>query len=370
VRGERLDGEGAGEHEGDPQQGDGQRLALGGLVSAEVERRRAADPYYLTSTMVGMGTLITEGDHLYLDRSADWRGALRLILAAARDEEDRAGAAAVVLRDLPDGDGDLHGFLLGEGFLRVPGNDSWVRELDFTDDGQFLAGLAKKARYHQRVKVVGWEGRYRVEVVPGASAAARRLGPAARDDLYALYRNVHARNLALNVFPLPRRLLDAVLGNPSWELILLSLADGPAQPVAFAAQYVGADQVQPVFVGLDYRYVASHHSYQQTLWQAVRSGQRHGARRVLLGIGADLQKARFGAKRERRWVFVQPTESYQAAVLNQLTERVAAAPRDPGAAPGAVGRPGGACPSWRGRRRGIGVPRHSQGGVGTYERQR
>jgi hypothetical protein len=212
----------------------------------------------------------------------------------------------VVLRDLPDGDGDLHGFLLGEGFLRVPGNDSWVRELDFTDDGQFLAGLAKKARYHQRVKVLGWEGRYRVEVVPGASAAARRLGPAARDELYALYRNVHARNLALNVFPLPRRLLDAVLGNPSWELILLSLADGPAQPVAFAAQYVGADQVQPVFV--------------------------------------DLQKARFGAKRERRWAYVQPTESYQAAVLNQLTERVAAAPRDPGAAPGAVGRPGGALP--------------------------
>ena len=28
--------------------------------------------------------------------------------------------------------------------------------------------------------------------------------------------------------------------------------------------------MQPLFVGLDYRYVASHRSYQQTLWQAVR----------------------------------------------------------------------------------------------------
>src|SRR6185436_3208218 len=47
-------------------------------VSAEVERRRHDDPYYLTSTMVAMGSLVTEGDHLYLDRAADWRAALRL----------------------------------------------------------------------------------------------------------------------------------------------------------------------------------------------------------------------------------------------------------------------------------------------------
>jgi hypothetical protein len=78
--------------------------------------------------------------------------------------------------------------------------------------------------------------------------------------------------------------------------------------------------VQPLFVGLDYRYVASHRAYQQTLWQAIRAAQRHGARRVLLGMSADLQKARFGAKRERRWVYLQATDGYHLDVLNQLTE--------------------------------------------------
>src|SRR5205085_5895032 len=81
-------------------------------VSVEVERMRADDPYYLTSTMVTMGSLLTEGNHLYLDRSADWRGALRLILAAARDEEDRVEASSVILRDLPEGDPELHDFLV------------------------------------------------------------------------------------------------------------------------------------------------------------------------------------------------------------------------------------------------------------------
>jgi hypothetical protein len=230
----------------------------------------------------------------------------------------------VVLRDLPDGDDELHEFLVGEGFLRVPVFDSWVRDMDFADDDGFLASLSKKARYHQRVNVLGWEDRYRVDVVVGASEDARRLGADELDELYEMYRNVHARNLDLNVFPLPRRVLDAVLAHPCWELIRLRLIDGPDSPVAFAVQYVGAEHVQPLFVGLDYEYVVSHRSYQQTLWQTIRSAQRHGARRVLLGMSADLQKARFGATAQRRWVYVQPTESYQLDVLNQLTERVIA----------------------------------------------
>jgi 7-keto-8-aminopelargonate synthetase-like enzyme len=294
-------------------------------VSAEVERRRKAEPHYLTSTMVAMGSLLTEGNHLWLDRAGDWRGALRLVLAAARDEEDRVDAAAVVLRDLPDGDPELHEFLVSEGFLRVPVYDTWVREVDFADDAAFLAGLAKKHRYHQRVNVLAWESRYDVRVIAGGSPEAAALTAHERDALYALYRNVHARNLDLNVFPLPRRLLDAALEDPCWELVVLHLPTEREAPVAFGLQHVGPDHVQPLFVGLDYAYVAGHHAYQQTLWQSVRAAQRHGARRVLFGMSADLQKARFGARRERRWVYVQPTESYQFDVLAQLTERVAVA---------------------------------------------
>jgi 7-keto-8-aminopelargonate synthetase-like enzyme len=293
-------------------------------VSAEIERRRAEDPQYLTSTMVAMGSLLTEGDHLYLDRGRDWRSALRLILAAARAEEDIAGAAGVVLRDLPDGDVELHDVLLGEGFARVPVFDTWTRPVDFADDEEFLAGLPKKARYHQRVNVLAWEDRYDVRHYAGGGAEARELSEQDRDHLYRLYRNVHARNLELNVFPLPRRVLDAMLARPGWELVTLSLREAPHEgPVAFAMQHVGSDHVQPLFVGLDYRFVTTHRSYQQTLWQAVRSAQHHGVGRVLYGMSADLQKARFGARRERRWVYLQSTDGYQLDVVHQLTEQLA-----------------------------------------------
>jgi hypothetical protein len=170
--------------------------------------------------------------------------------------------------------------------------------------------------------VLSWEEKYEVSTVTGGSDEAAALSTDDRDHLYALYRGVHARNLELNVFPLPRRLFDEVLAAPCWELTLLRLPDGPRRPVAFALLYVGPDHVAPVFVGLDYKYVASHHSYQQTLWQAFRVAQRHGARRILLGMSADLQKARFGATPRHRVVYFQPTEQYQADVLNQLTEAI------------------------------------------------
>jgi hypothetical protein len=37
-------------------------------------------------------------------------------------------------------------------------------------------------------------------------------------------------------------------------------------------------------------------------------------------MGADLHKARFGARREKRWAYVQPTETYNADVLAHLAE--------------------------------------------------
>jgi hypothetical protein len=294
-----------------------------GAVSREVERGRAVeqDPYLLTSRTVGMGALLSEGDHLWLDRCRDWRGALRLILQAAREEEDAAGAGAVVLRDLPDGDAELHEFLLGEGLLRLPMRDGWSREVDFADDEGFLAGLTRKHRYHQRTRVLAWEPAYRVEVLPGGSAAAAAVSPARRDALYAMYRAVHARAFELNVFPLPRRLVDAILDSPGWETVVLHLPDRAAGPVAFAVQHVvpgDGGHVAPVFVGLDYAHVPTSHSYQQLLFQSLRSAQRHGASRVLYGMSADLHKARFGARPEKRWTYVQVTDTFNSDVLAGL----------------------------------------------------
>jgi hypothetical protein len=107
--------------------------------------------------------------------------------------------------------------------------------------------------------------------------------------------------------------------------VLLHLPECAEGPVAFIAQHVRPGQVTPVFLGLDYAFVATHNSYQQLLFQSLRSARRRGARRVRFGMSADLHKARFGARPVRRWAYVQPTETYNADVLAHLAETAPAA---------------------------------------------
>ena len=202
--------------------------------------------------------------------------------------------------------------------------DSWVREIDFGSDEEFLAGLTSRPRYHQRTQVLPWEKTFRIEVVEGGSPEAAAVPASTRDRLHEMYRAVHARAFDLNVFPLPRHLVDAVLGFPGWETVLLHLPEHPDGPVAFIVNHVRPDTVAPVFLGLDYAFVRTHHSYQQLLFQALRSARRRGARRVLYGMSADQHKARFGARRVRRWAYVQPTETYNADVLAHLAETATA----------------------------------------------
>ncbi len=76
-------------------------------VSELVEQRRAEDPYYLTSRTFAMGSLLTEGDHLYLDRNQDWKGALDLLMAAVSEHAKAEGAPTIVFRDLHSADLEL-----------------------------------------------------------------------------------------------------------------------------------------------------------------------------------------------------------------------------------------------------------------------
>jgi hypothetical protein len=143
----------------------------------------------------------------------------------------------------------------------------------------------------------------------------------------AATKPVHARKLDLNVFPLPRRAIDVLLDSPGWEMTVLRLPDRAAGPVAFGALNVTTERVVPVFLGLDYGYVVSHHCYQQMLLPALRTAHRRGVPRVLYGMGAELHKSRFGAVAEKRWAYVQPTDTYNADVLAHLAEGLSPAER-------------------------------------------
>jgi hypothetical protein len=287
-------------------------------VSRLVEERREEDPYYLTSRTFGMGSLLTEGDHLYLDRSGDWKGALDLLLAAVSEHAESERAATIVLRDLYGADRELADALRERGFVGVSMLDSLVLEPVQPDDESWMAALPGKARWHQRRHVLPWDGTFDVEFVRKGD---RDLTDEELDHLYGLYCNVHAGGLDLNTFRLPRTVLRDMLQHDSWELMLMyPREDGrpDGRPVLFGAMFVGERHYAPIVVGLDYDYVQTHSSYRQGLRHALLRAREHGSRRILLGMGARLEKRRFGAEAQDRIAFVQSSDHYSQEVLTSL----------------------------------------------------
>jgi 7-keto-8-aminopelargonate synthetase-like enzyme len=285
-------------------------------VSGEVERRRTRDPYFLTSRTLSMGALLTEGDHLYLDRNADWRGALRLLVAALEEVREDSEAPTVVIRDLPADDEDVAEVLTAADFLRIDAPDTWVVDIDWKDEEEFLGRLASHERRYHRRHVQPYDEAWELEIVGSGS----KLGEDEWKHLHRLYRNVQQRQLALNTFPLPGDLLPRMLATPNWELLTLRLrpeqggdADGP--PQGFVACRAGDTRYDWLLVGMDYAYVESHGLYRQLVAQVVRRAEALGLPRVGLGMGSERVKKRFRARPEQRVMYVQSMDRFHHDVL-------------------------------------------------------
>ena len=303
-------------------------------VSRLAEQRRRNDPTFLTSKTLAMGSLLTEGDHLYIDRTADWQRALALVLQDLAAEQTRHQAQVVVLRDLDANDPEMEAFLLDHGFAKYRMPDSMVLEINPLESlDAYLAKLTQRSRRFVTREVLPRTNAITISV---RGATAQPLTEGECEHLYALYRNVHARSLEFNTFPVPQALFENMACAPEWEFLLINIADTSVnpqrdKPVAFLAAYRGRCHYVPLIVGLDYDYINSHGVYRQAIWAAVTRARELGLIRVYFGMGAALEKHRFGAITNGHAIYFQATDTYNFDVLLQMmgdgTPTRAASPR-------------------------------------------
>ena len=286
-------------------------------LSRRVEQERLADPYFLTAQTFAMGSLLTEGDHLFLDRGGNWLGALDLLVETVGEHAAEEGAGTIVLRDLASDDEELAAALSERGFVRIEMPNAYVIEALAADRAGWLASLSYRARRFQLREVMPFGSHFAVEVL---RRGGRTPDDAELEHLYGLYRNVHARNQDLNTFPLPPQLFPRMLGHDCWELLLLHRTHEAMRrrPLAFAANFRGARHYAPLIVGLDYTHLEEHASYRQALWHSVMRALRHRAQFVPLGIGAGVEKRRFGATARARSAFAQTDDHYSQELLAAL----------------------------------------------------
>jgi Acetyltransferase (GNAT) domain len=286
-------------------------------VSRRIEQRRAADPYYLVSKTFAMGSLLTEGQHLFLDRHhPQWRDALGMLLDEVAREQLRADAEALLLRDFHGDDSELRDILLDKGFIKLTLPPSNIAQITWNTREEFLAALSAKSRRNVRREILKYEPPFEVEV-------KNKISDEEADAYYTLYREVHRRNIGLNMFPYPPKITRAMSAHPRWEFVILRLTPEhdprPVRhPVAVTWCYRSPRHYNPVVMGMDYDFVLSHGVYRQNLYQCLLRARQLGVSDVRLGLTAEIEKRKLGCRQVPYVAYLQARDNFNLEVIETM----------------------------------------------------
>ncbi|CAA9234126.1 MAG: 2-amino-3-ketobutyrate coenzyme A ligase [uncultured Cytophagales bacterium] len=285
------------------------------FISRKIEERRQEDFYYLTSRCLLMGSLITDGEHLYVDKShPDWKNALMLLLDQVWAEQDRLQANALFLRDFAPDDLQLRDFFIDQGLVSIQTPDAHIVENlrhDSIED-YLQKNLKSQSRYRVRKDALEKSEWFDVARVEQAS-------PEEADHLYALYENVHSRNLEINTFKLPKKLFANILASPHWDVITVALKPqynslNKRNPVAMFFSYRNANY-NPAMLGLDYDYLEKVNLYKQVLLQVLNRALQLKSGKIYLGLTNSVAKRKFGAAVKPQVVYMQSKDNFKLSEL-------------------------------------------------------
>ncbi|MFT5821359.1 MAG: 7-keto-8-aminopelargonate synthetase-like enzyme [Crocinitomix sp.] len=284
-------------------------------ISKEVESKRVTNPYYLTSRTLTVGSPMSEGNHLFLNKDSNqWKEALLLLMNKLEKLQHRYKAANIVIRDLSDDDQELDNFMMDNGFFKTAMPESAVIEnVNWENDDEFYQGLSTNSRFHFRKHVRKFEDRFEVKIVNNPSISETY-------QYYQLYLNVKQNSFDLNTFELPFCLFEEMAKSNNWEFVVLSLKDAEIkEPVSVVFSYKTKTSYNPMIIGLDYSKNFEFSVYRQSLYQLVKRGRELNAVEIPLGFSATIEKRKFGAKIKQSCAYIQAKDNYNMEFLSTIS---------------------------------------------------
>jgi 7-keto-8-aminopelargonate synthetase-like enzyme len=281
-------------------------------ISAKIEKSRKADPYYLTSVYFSMGTQLTFGDHLFVDkRSPHWKKAMTLLLDEIWKEQEKENAPVLLLRDFEVDDPELTSFFIDNGFVKmdmgVSGTIENLKNISF--ETYYQERLNKKKRLAFRNIVKSREHLFKVEVNNYNA-----------DDLkhfYELYLSLKQNNLKVNSFIIPYKFFELVDVNKHWEILTLRLVEnGKIASVILSA--FNEDNYHPMIIGIDYSLDESLNIYKQSLYRLILRSLELNVNTLHLGLTAVDAKYNLGATKKQYIAFIQQKDTYNQDLIESM----------------------------------------------------
>ncbi len=283
-------------------------------VSHKIEKQREFNSYYHTSTCLCMGSMITEGEHLYLYReSPHWQEAFDLLLLEIENIERKLKPKYVILRDFETDDETLKDYLHHKGFVQVAMPEAAVlSSLNFCTTEDYINSLSKSSRKHYRKDI---EAFFDVLGVSVESSLDKDL----LDKCYQLYLEVKRNNIGLNTFTYPYRLFEHMVVSKKWEFILIKLKTKEAPIAGMMCCYRNSNRVYtPAIIGMDYNYSRKFNIYRQLLFQTVMRANEIGCKRIDFGLTAGFEKRKIGATVIQKSAYLQSRDNFILESLEWL----------------------------------------------------
>ena len=289
-------------------------------VSAQIESKRlAGDPYYLVSKVLSTGSLLTCGNHLYLDRSsALWKDALDILLKKMTTLQEEYQAGSTMLRDLSQGDEEVDGFMMENGYFKVNMPKSHNVEISkWNTREEFMATLSKRMQKHIRQDVLHHEDKFELAVCKNPS-------PEEIQHWYQLYLNVKNKSRELNTFTLPYKIFENIAQSPNWEVLSLTLKPEfdnrtERKPAVVMLSFVTEKAYNYMMVGIDYSFQEEYKPYRQAMFKTLFRAKELGKEVVYLGYSASFEKRKFGAELVDSVVYMQAKDNYAMEVIESMS---------------------------------------------------
>jgi len=296
-----------------------------GIISRQIEVRRKNEPYYLTSKVICSGSLITEGEHLYINtRSSQWKGAMQLLFEKIYTLQELYKANHIVLRDFHTASAEMDNLMVDNGFFKIQMPESHViNNLSWSSPEEFHDSLSANSRKQLRKKVLRNEDQFITTFITD------NVPEAESSYWYQLYLNVKNKSFELNTFALPFKFFNALLHNNHWEVIQLTLKTPVSvtetKPSAVVFCYKTKDTYIPMIIGLDYTHNKEQGVYRQALYQVIKRAKQLGKTSIQLGFSAATEKQKMGAKPIPAFAYMHIDDSYNLEAMATLSLQVKSA---------------------------------------------
>ena len=282
-------------------------------TSKGIEKIREQDPYYMTDVALSLGSVFSEGAHLFLnDAHPKHLQATGLFLEKLEEIKTKVDAKLIILRDF-EKTNTLNTFLHEQGFISIAMPDACeFINLHWKSEGQYLNTLSKRSRKHFRKEIKAFENYFTLSIIKDPP-------PSEIDQFYGLFQQVWRHNLGINTFMFPKKLFMEMGEHQSWEFLVLTF-NAKVEPSKKAigvmfCTYSGGTYI-PSLVGMDYDQNKKFNTYRQLLYQTIKRAKELNCTKVDLGFSASFEKRKLGAKLIPKLAYIQADDNFSLEALD------------------------------------------------------